>query len=524
MPTLVVGRIITIDSQLPDATWMVLNGERVQAIGNGFSPVAHFDEVLDFGSSVIVPGFNDAHNHLMAYGFKLQEVDLHDVISISQIKDTITQEARCRAIVRGYGYNQTLLKEGRHPLLDELDDMVPDRPLIIVHTSGHMLVANSAALRLAGINRFTPNPPGGVIVRDVHGKLTGLIQENAQSLIIEALPKPTLEEMVAAIARASARYATWGITSSQEAGVGWHGTSELSAWQVALESGRLLTRVLLMPDVRTINWEKDMPFLYQGMRTGFGDIHLRLGPVKIFADGSLIGRTAALVEPYEGSSDRGMLLLDPEQLQDMVDQLNRHDWRVAVHAIGDLAVSTTLDAFDFANGRKSIASMRHRIEHAGVLPDYLLDRCQQLSVLPIPQQHFIGALGETFRTHIGTRVKHSYRQKSILDKGLVLAGSSDCFVVDGRPLFGIHDAVNQLTATGRPYAEKEALTPLQALTAYTYGSAYAAKEEHDKGRLKPGMLADFVVLDSDPRGIDPMGIRDIQVLATYCGGQNTYRA
>ncbi len=521
MLVLVSGRIQTIDPEIPYAEWMVLQDEYIVAVGLGESPTVRYDKMVDYGDYTIVPGFNDAHNHLLAYGLKLGQVNLRGVTSIPEIAARIQSQGNT-PIVRAYGYNQVLLGEGRHPKIEELDRMVSDQPLIIAHTSGHMLVVNSRALEMAGIDATTQNPSGGVIDRDIHGDPTGLFLENAQDLINAALPVPTLDDLVAAIGRASTLYASWGLTSTQEAGVGWHATNEITAWQEAFHRGILGTRALLMPDVGSISWEEGEPFLYQGMRSGFGDIHLRLGPVKIFSDGSMIGRTAAMREPYEESDRSGMLIWEPDQLRSMIVRLNREGWRVAVHAIGDRAISTVLDSYEAAAREGDIRKMRHRIEHAGVLEDGLLDRCRTLGVLPVTQQHFIGELGDTFYHNIGDRVKHSYRQKSILNAGIVLAGSSDCFVVDGRPLLGIHDAVNQLTASGKAYAPAEALTVAEALEAYTYGSAYVAQEEHYKGRLRRGMLADFVVLKDNPMEVDAMSIRDIKVVATYCGGRNTY--
>lgn len=524
MLQLVFGAILTMNPRRPRAEWMVTHGEYIVLVGSGEPPGLTFERRLDFRGYTVLPGFNDAHNHLLNYGFKLGEIDLRGVCDIVDLAARVSRFDPGLAIVRASGYNQALLREKRHPTLAELDGMVPDRPLVIAHTSGHMLAVNSHALTLARIGPDTEDPPGGVIERDRHGRPSGLLLERAQELMTAALPVPTLDQMVEAIGRASKRYASWGLTTTQEAGVGWLAENEIAAWQDACERGVLKTRAVLMPDVRSMVWEEGRPLMYQGMRTGFGGTRLRLGPVKIFADGSMIGRTAAMTEPYAGTDQRGMLIWDPDRLRAMVSGLVSQGFRVAVHAIGDRAVEAVLDAYQAAARDRDIRPMRNRIEHAGVLPDALLSRCVQLGVLPIPQQHFIGELGDTFRQNIGDRIKHSYRQKSILDAGLVLAGSSDCFVVDGRPLLGIHDAVNQRTATGQPYAPEEALTAGQALAAYTSGSAYAGKEEEYKGRLQSGFLADFTVLDRNPLEVDSSSIRDIRVIATYCGGEKTYSA
>ena len=452
------------------------------------------------------------------------QVDLRGVESLDQMHRRLKDGPNNSPIVRGHGYNQVMLKERRHPRLDELDTWFPNTPVVLAHSSGHMVVANSLALQLAGVDKHRDDPPGGRIGRDVNGNLTGLLEENAQGLMVEALPKPTIGELEEAIGRASRLYAEWGLTSTQEAGVGWHSEWEWAAWQNGWERGTLRNRVSLMPDVQTLNLRNPGPPLYEGMRTGFGNDWLRLGPVKIFSDGSMIGHTAAMHDPYENSEERGFLIYQAAELMEMVERLHGADWQIAIHAIGDRAIDTVLDAYAHALEQYPKDDHRHRIEHAGVLTDRALARVARLGVIPISQQHFIGELGDTFRANVGDRTAISYRQKSLIDAGLPLAGSSDCFVVDGRPLLGMHDAVNQRTASGAAYAPHEALTPYQALSAYTKGSAYVQRAERIKGMLMPTMLADFVVLDRDPLGVDPRAIDQIKVVATFAGGHPTYQA
>lgn len=529
MWTLVRGTIVTLDPKAPYADWMLLFGDRIAAVGRGPEPAWPVAVAArwDFRPHAVLPGFHDAHNHLLAFGLKRQEADLRGTPSLAELLERIRRHDRGQPVVRANGYNQDDLAERRHPTRQDLDRVVPDRPVVVAHTSGHMVVANSRALELAGIGRDTPDPPGGHIERDSSGAPTGLLQENAQQLVETALPRPTRSELVRAIADASRTYASWGLVATQEAGVGWYGPDELAAWQEARATGALVTRAVLMPDVRTLDWgAEDRPLLYQGITTGFGDLALALGPVKIFADGSLIGRTAAMEEPFAGSaSERGMLVWPEADLFRMVARLHREGFQIAVHAIGDRAIRVVLDAYEAAQAAAPRPDPRHRVEHAGVLPDALLARMRRLGVIPVGQQHFIGELGDSMRAAVGDeRIRWTYRQKSILRQGLVLAGSSDCFVVDGRPLLGIHDAVNQTTASGRPYAPEEALTVEEALFAYTWGSAYVARREGEMGTLEPGKLADFVVLDRNPLGVEPAAIRELRVLATFVGGRATFRA
>ncbi|MGH3342885.1 MAG: amidohydrolase, partial [Carbonactinosporaceae bacterium] len=263
-----------------------------------------------------------------------------------------------------------------------------------------------------------------------------------------------------------------------------------------------------------------------GLRTGFGDEWLRLGPVKVFSDGSLIGRTAAMRCDYAGEAgNSGFFQEPPEQLRDLIVRAHAYGWQVATHAIGDRAVQLVLDAYEEAQALAPRADARHRIEHCGVASDEQVARIAMLGVVPVPQGRFIGAIGDGMAAALGAdRVGDCYRQRSFLEAGITVPGSSDCPVVDGAPLLGIHDMVNQRTDSGAPFNPAEAVTPEQALRAYTHGSAYAVHEEPVKGTLSRGMLADFAVLSDDLLAVAPDRIRDITVGATVVGGRFVHDA
>jgi len=265
-----------------------------------------------------------------------------------------------------------------------------------------------------------------------------------------------------------------------------------------------------------------------GLRTGFGDDWLRLGPMKIFTDGSLIGRTAAMSAPYDGEphdGNHGYLQAGAAELTATIVAAHRAGWRVAAHAIGDRAIDLALDAFDTAAAKYPRPDPRHRIEHfAAARPDQVI-RASKRNVVAVPQGRFATELGDGMMAAIGPR-RHSwlYRQRSLLEAGLVLPGSSDRPVVAGAPLLGIHDMVSRRTASGAPFNAGEAITAAQALRAYTYGSAYASKAEHLKGSIEPGKLADFAVLSEDPTAVGSDRIAGLQVLATIVDGEIRYDA
>jgi predicted amidohydrolase YtcJ len=260
-----------------------------------------------------------------------------------------------------------------------------------------------------------------------------------------------------------------------------------------------------------------------GLRTGFGDNWLRIGPMKIFTDGSLIGHTAAMTEDFaDMAGNRGALQGERDELIAAIVAAHCSGWRVAAHAIGDAAIDLALDAYERAQRLLPRPDARHRIEHYGVSRPDQLARTATLGVVPVPQGRFVGEIGDGMRRALGERAPFAYRLRSLLDAGLVVPGSSDRPVVDGRPLLGIHDMVNRRTESGSAFSLEERLTGDEALRAYTWGSAYASHQENDRGSLRRGQLADLAVLSDDPTAVDPTRIADVEVVATVIGGAAAY--
>lgn len=492
--------------------------------------------VVDLDGATVVPGFHDAHNHMAWYGLSLAEVDLR-VPTLEALYDAVA--ARAAGLgpddwVVGAGYDENKL--GGHPDRDALDRAAGGRRAWLKHTSGHMCTVSSAVLADLGIADRAVGVPGGRVVTDDAGRPTGLLQEQAQGLLSRlVLPYP-VATLVDAVERAGRAYLAEGITSVVEAGVGggWIGKSpvEVAAYQQARDEGRLPVRVELMVAADVLHpldaHAEDglVAGLDLGIRTGLGDDRLRLGPVKVFSDGSLIGHTCALTEDFADTpGNRGYLQDDAESLRGLILGAHRSGWRVAAHAIGDAAIDLVLDAYDEAQRRWPREDVRHRIEHFGVARPDQVARAAGLGVVPVPQGRFVGEIGDGMLRALGPgRTGWAYRGRSLLDAGLVVPGSSDRPVVDGRPLLGMHDLVNRTTDGGQPLAPEEAMTGLEALTAYTLGSAYASHQEHERGAVLPGRLADLAVLSDDPATIDPGRIRDIEVLRTVLGGELVHEA
>jgi len=528
------GRFHTQDPARPQATALATLAGRVVATGDAdLAGRLEAVRVVDLGGQTVVPGFNDAHNHMLFFGVNLDDVDLSSppMRSVDDICRAIA--ARAATVeegewVIGAGYDQNKLVEGRHPTAAELDAVAPRHRVWLKHNSGHMCSVNSLVLRDIADR---PVPDGGAVVTGEDGRPTGLILEQAQALVRRLTYPMSVDRMVAAIGRANRQYLAEGVTSATEAGVGAgllaNSPIELRAWQEARRRGVLGVRVNMLVAVEALHHvdahddDGECFSLDGGLVGPFGDEWLRIGGTKVFSDGSLIGRTAAMFEPFEGGGcNCGFFQTEPELLRRRIEAAHRSGWQVCTHAIGDRAVATVLDIYADCQRRFPRPDPRHRIEHCGVTRAELLDQVQALGVIPVPQGRFISEIGDGMKAALGVhRTPDAYRQRSFLERGIPLPGSSDRPVVAGAPLLGMHDMVNQRTASGEPFVPAEAIGIGAALQAYTAGSAYAAFEERTKGRLAPGMLADFVVLGEDLLTVDRDGIGEVPVLATVVGGE-----
>jgi predicted amidohydrolase YtcJ len=533
---LVNANVLTMDQGRPRALAVAVAGGRVVGVYDGEPDVTATD-VIDLRGLTLIPGFHDAHNHMVGFGLSLTEIDLR-VDTLDELYARVAAKAATASAgewIIGAGYDQT--KTGAHPHRDALDAIAPGHRVWLKHTSSHMCVVNSLVLDDLGIGETAPDVDGGRVPTDAAGRPIGLLEERAQQLVGDLTHPYPLATLTDAVAAAAERYLAEGITSVTEAGVGggWIGQSpvELAAYVAARDQGRLHLRAELMVVSDAFHALGAHPAdgietgIDLGLRTGFGDDWLRLGPMKIFTDGSLVGRTAAMSAPFDGepSGNSGYLQADADYLTGMIIAAHQAGWRVAAHAIGDRAIDLALDAFATAADLYPRTDPRHRIEHfAAARPDQVA-RAAELGVIPVGQGRFASELGDGMLAAVGReRASWLYRQRSLLDAGLVIPGSSDRPVASGAPLLGIHDMVNRRTATGAPFNAAEAITPAEALRAYTWGSAYASRQEHIKGSITVGKLADFAVLSEDPTAVAANRIAGLEVAATFVDGVLRYSA
>jgi predicted amidohydrolase YtcJ len=527
------GSIRTLDARHPTAHAMAVLGGRIVALDDDALALSA-EHTVDLGGSPVVPGFNDVHHHVSHQGERLGLLDAAGVSDHAQLEALIRPAAEKPAVASGEWIEVTNFDHsaygGRFPDRRELDAMCGDRPLWMMHASGHLGVANTAALMRSGIDLGDPPAiDGGRVETDGDGRVTGVLAERAMPLVTRFLKPRSLASWADSIARGARSAVARGVTSATDTGVigpglSGNGPVDIGSYQLARDRGDLPLRMTLMPEWTAFSQlgsigDEAYRGLSGGIRTGFGDDRIRIGAVKFFADGSLLGMTAAVSEPFVPNGSIGDFVSDREELRSGMIAAHRYGWQLATHAIGDRAVDFVLDCYEEAQRLHPRSDSRHRIEHTAVCTDESVARIARGGFVPVPQSHFVGVFGDAMWTALGDeRVDICYRQRSFLEAGISVPGSSDCPVVDGAPLLGIHDLVNRRTPTGRIFGAAERLTPQQALEAYTIGSAHAQHQEDSLGTLVPGHLADFVALSDDLLTIDPEEIASIRVEQTVVGG------
>ncbi|GAA3665812.1 amidohydrolase [Arthrobacter ginkgonis] len=529
------GLFWTGDPQRPAAASVAVHQGRIIAIDD--LEGINAEREIDLGGARIVPGLHDAHHHLAFTGLRLSTVDVRPSRAATLEEVYAALERRAKELpqdawVLASGYDQTFFG-GQHPTAEDIDRAVGGRPCMLEHVSGHMVVASTRAFELAGYagREGYPDIDGGRVFRDAHGRAQGLLQETAMAPIRNIAGSFTDADIARHLKLGSDQALAYGLTSITEPGVivdgKMSGGVAMHHYLAAVADEVLKPRMTVMPFHSALHPIGAGPAGWQtldwGIRTGFGDERLRIGPVKILSDGSLIGRSAAVHECYCGEPDNfGVLQLPPNELREAIVSYHRAGWTVATHAIGDRAIDHVLDAVEHAQ-RELPRTVRHRIEHFAIATNEQVHRCASLGVIPVPQGVFISDFGDGILDSIGPeRSAGTYRMRSLLDAGMVVPGSTDSPVSDANPLVSIHDLVNRVTSAGREFGFHERVTVEEALTAYTYGSAYAIGAEAERGRIAVGQLADFAVLSDDILNVDPAGIRDLRVTATVVGGELVY--
>ncbi|MGP3980073.1 amidohydrolase [Streptomyces sp. KR80] len=472
--------------------------------------------VVDLQGATVLPGFIDSHVHLAWAGLKATTPSVAPCVRAEDVLGIVAEAVARRpegAWVDVAGYDQRAL--GRHLTATELDKVSAGRKVFMMHDSGHACVVNSAVLDLL---------PAHVPHQD------GFLAESAMTAARRLRLPYSQEELVDAIARAAGACLAEGVTACAEAGIGGgllgHSPVELAAYQLARERGRLPLRVQLMVAADTLHpvgshGDDGLPrALDLGLRTGFGDDWLSVGALKVYTDGGMMARTAALSSPYQGLDHDGQLQADPQLLTETIVDGHLAGWQLAVHAIGDRAVDLALDALERAQRIRPRPDARHRIEHAGLVRPDQLHRFAHLGAIAVIQPNFLRYFGDDYASIMGeARAPWLYRGKGFLDNGITLVGSSDRPVTHGAPLRAIQFMVERTSESGRVIGPEEGITVDDALRSYTTGGAFACHWDDRAGSLVPGKRADLVVLADDPRHVSTSRIGDIDVVATFVDGR-----
>ena len=514
------GRVLTQASP-GHATAVLVRDGRVAAVGESadlLREATASTKRIELGGRTVVPGFNDAHAHIWKIGHLLTTMlDLRRVTSVDALVDAVGQFAdrlAPGAWLLGRGYNEAALRERRAPTRHDLDRVSPDRPVVLTRTCGHMYAANSAALARANIGAQTAAPIGGVIDRDAAGEPTGLLHETAMGLINNVMPVPTAADYEAMIVAALRHQLSLGITSSSDCGVS---PQLLSVYRAVDESGGLPSRVNVMPLRRVDGVPVPVP-----LPERFVSDKLRVDTVKFLADGGLSGATAALSVNYRHVAQKGVLRFDKDELRALCRETHDAGWRIATHAIGDVAIDQMLDIYESLGAHPR--GLAHRIEHFGLPDGAQLARAARLAVIAAPQTIFIHSLGRNFLNYLPDAfLPRTYPIRAMLDAGVRIALSSDAPVVeDDNPLVGMMAAITRRDKGGDAIAPAQAITAAEALRGYTVGGAVATGDEGNRGTIERGKWADLAVLTDDPLNCRPEALPDIHVDLTLLAGDVVY--
>jgi hypothetical protein len=516
------ARIWTGNGAQPYAEAMAVSGDTIIAIGSSRELLkfkSGTDTVIDLGGRFVVPGFIDSHIHMLQGGSNLASVQLRDAgtpeVFINRIREYAATLKPGEWILGGdwdgKGW-ETL------PHRKWIDSVTPDNPVFVSRLDGHMALANSAAMKIAGADQRVKDVAGGSIERDENGEPTGIFKDNAMDLISLKIPEQSAEEVDRALVSAMKYLASNGVTSAHvvDAAAYADGIARVRA------RGEQITRVYYL---QTISRWKDLKD--QIDREGRGDVWVSTGGVKGFVDGSLGSHTAAFIEPYTDlPTDTGLFVNSGEDLYRWISESDKAGLQVVIHAIGDEAINTLLNIYERVAAENGERDRRFRIEHSQHIAPPDIPRYGKLKVIASMQPYHAIDDGRWAEEYIGPeRIKTTYAFRSLLDSGATIAFGSDWFVAPATPLEGIYAAVTRRTLDGKNpdgWVPEQKITVEEALKAYTINAAYASFEEDIKGTLEPGKLADFVVLDRDITAVDPVEIWDMKVQQTWVGGKKVF--
>ena len=521
------GRVHTVNATNDVVPAVAVGAGRVLVAGSDAEVRARAGprtRVVELKGRSLLPGFIDAHAHLASLGIAETAIDCKapGMQSIAALQEAVRQRATVQppgGWIRGRGYDQSRLAERRHPNRLDWDAVAPDHPVIFTRTCGHIASVNSRALSAAGIGDDTPDPPGGRYDRS-DGRHLGVAYETAQTPL-QTAALPSWQEFREALIRAARACLAAGCTSFHDAG-GLVGPA-FGPCQELVDKNEIDLRIYAFTTVNS--WQHPLlGVLSSGIHTGLGNARLKLGAFKVMTDGSSSGPTAATREPYTSNcQDCGILYWEQEELDELLGRAHRLGFQCTVHAVGDRAIEQTLNAMARAQAQAPRSGLRHRIEHCGICPPDLQARVHGQRIVPIMQPAFFWEFGDGYIRNYGQhRADTMFPARSLVARGVPVAGSSDAPVTRQAPLFGIEQALTRATMDGQVCGADERVDLTTAIRMHTINGAFASFEEDLKGSLEPGKLADLVVLAEDLARVPVKEIRQVPVAMTVTGGRVVY--
>jgi predicted amidohydrolase YtcJ len=528
------GDVVTSDPSLPRAQAVGVRDGRVRAVGDAAAVRATLGRgavEIDAGGRTVLPGLIDAHNHFLmtSQSFRAINVRYPGVGSITDLMaavDHVAERTPPGQWIRAFGMDYNKYPEGRLPTRWDLDRVTSEHPVIILHVSGHHALVNSRAFAERGVGESVADPPGGQLVRDEAGQSTGVLLDAAMNLVLPVSVdigchgpnfhvEAPFEELIDMLDDGGRRYLEAGLTTVCDPQVT---RREFEVYREARRRGLLRLRTVCMPLSHQID-----EFIAIGLAGPFGDDWLRIGPMKLYADGTLIGGTAAFSEPY-GRTEyaEGVFFHEPDAFMELVRRAHVAGWQVGVHTQGDLAIQRTLDAIEAALRAGPQRDTRHRIEHCGFPRPDQVQRIASLGLIPVNQPTFLFDSGDEFLTALGERAHGLQPIRSELDLGITAVISSDSDVASYRPLDTIAAAVRRLTRNGQPIGPDHALSLEEAIRAHTIDAAISLHMEDRIGSIEPGKLADLTILDGDLFQTAPEAIAGLPIWMTVVGGAIAY--
>jgi predicted amidohydrolase YtcJ len=521
---LINATIYTMDAALPRAQALAVVGGRFVAVGSN-ADVTNLKKagtpVIDAAGGTVVPGFIDCHCHPSGVQ-ELYGVNCN-VRRVADIQNAVRAAAKKRAPefwITGFMFDDTKLDDGplhrRH-----LDEVTRDHPVVINHRGGHTSWYNTKALEMAGITRATPDPEHGRFFRDESGELTGRAAEAARNAFNRAgrreqfTPAQQRDRARQGMRHISQLLTAAGLTSVHDAG---SGRDKLVAYEDARRNGELRHRAYML--VRGRGMLDSLKA--SGVATGFGDEWIRIGGVKYGADGSASERTMRMSTPYVGTNDYGLLTMTQKEIDDGVEDAHRNGFQVCIHANGDVTIDMVLRAYERVQKEWPDPDRRHRIEHCSLVNPDLLRRIKAIGAIPTPFWTYVYYHGEKWSQYGDEKMRWMFAHRSFLDSGITVVGASDYMPGPFEPLMAVQSMVTRTDYKGRAWGPTQRVSVDEALRIGTINGAYASHEEHLKGSITPGKLADFVILEKDPHQVPPDTIKDIRIVRTVVGGQTMY--